>query len=63
MTDKVLEDGTVLIDRGSCYEIKDYVPTSSVYCPYIPKFLVDSEPLGEPFASILDANRQDLYER
>lgn len=40
-----------LIDRGSYYEIKDYKPivehdesgnlVSVIYCPYIPKFLVD----------------------
>ena len=40
-----------LIDRGTHYEIENYEPivthdadgniTSMIYCPYIPKFLVD----------------------
>jgi hypothetical protein len=40
-----------LIDRGSYYEIKNFQPiigrdengnaTSLVYCPYIPKFIID----------------------
>lgn len=43
----------VLIDRGEYYEIEDYKPivtldedgniVSYIYCPYIPKFLVDGD--------------------
>ena len=40
-----------LVDKGEYYKIKDYEPIieldedgnviSAIYCPYIPKFLVD----------------------
>ena len=48
---KFMNNDKELIDRGTYYEIKDYEPivdrdendnvVSVIYCPYIPKFLVD----------------------
>lgn len=46
------------IDRGTYYEIKDYIPIVSrdengkivgmIYCPYVPKRLVDSDTKAKP---------------
>lgn len=46
-----------LIDRGTYFEIKDYVPMvetdsegnvlSVIHCPYIPKLLIDSQEIPD----------------
>lgn len=46
-------DDVVVVGRGSQREIS----------PGWTEFAMEQKPLGEPFQSILDANRWELYER